>query len=287
MSDVQIAPFGTLTEITLSDADVPTRSDPPLRLPRAQLEHERVEREAAFSQMYRLVDDFHRVRCERDAAFRALTRAHHETLFRLAHAAEFKEGDSGVRIVRIGALSAILARELGRPRTWCDMLLHAAPMLDVGKIAVPQDILRGTAEPGDVERRLLNSHTEIGARILGGSDIPVLNMASEIALGHHEHWDGSGYPAGLAGNQVPLAARIVAVIDYFDERTMARGRVAQRSDEVVREEIRQARGRRFDPEIVDVFVANLERLASARDFVTDQRLGSRGRNWEGDWWTVF
>ncbi len=287
MSENATATYGAVTEIYLSDASVPVIDEDPLQLPLEQLKHERVEREAAFNQMYRLVDDFHRVRSERDAAFRALTRAHHETLFRLAHAAEFKEGDSGVRIVRIGALSAILARELGRPRTWCDMLLHAAPMLDVGKIAVPQDILRGEAEPGELEARLLRSHTEIGARILGGSDIPVLNMASEIALCHHEHWDGGGYPAGLAGDRIPLAARIVAVIDYYDDRTMARGRVATRSDEAVRDEIWRARGGRFDPDVVRVFLDNIERLAAVRDFVTDQRLGSRGRNWEGDWWTVF
>lgn len=279
--------FGGTTEIYLSDADVPVVDLETLALPQEKLQQERIQREAAFHQMYRLVDDFHRVRCERDAAFRALTRAHHETLFRLAHAAEFKEGDSGVRIIRIGALSAILAREMGRPRGWCDMLMHAAPMLDVGKIAVPQEILRGESPAGDMEVRLLQGHTEIGARILGGSDIPVLNMASEIALCHHEHWDGSGYPAGLAGEAIPVAARIVAIVDFFDDRTMARGSVATHPDDEVFDEIWRARGRRFDPAVVGTFLDNAARLAAARDFVTDQKLGSRGKSWEGDWWTVF
>lgn len=279
--------LGSETEIFLSDADVPRLDEPPARPSHERLVSERIEKEAAFNQMYRLVDDFHRLRCERDAAFRALTRAHHETLFRLAHAAELKEGDSGVRIVRIGALAAVVGRALGRPMSWCGTLLHAAPMLDVGKIGVPERILRDAQAIDEADTALLRSHTEIGARILGGSDIPVLNMASGIALCHHEHWDGGGYPAGLTGKDIPLAARIVAAVDHFDHQTTARADAAARPDAEVLDEIARLGGTRFDPAVARAMLANGSRLSAVRAFVNDQRLGSDGRNWDGDWWTVF
>lgn len=281
------ASFGSETEIFLSDADVPLAASS-FVLAQAQAQPrtggERVERAAAFKQMYRLMDDFHRMRCERDAAFRELTRAHHETLFRLAYAAELKEGDSGVRIVRIGALSAILGRALAQPQGWCEMLLLAAPMLDVGKIGVPGQLLRGVAAECDAAARC---HTELGARILGGSDIPVLNMACEIALCHHERWDGRGFPGGLAGREIPLSARIVAVVDAFDDFSSGQGDPPPSGDDDILARLQAMAGSRFDPAVVDAFVDNAPRLASARDFVTGQQLGCDGGLWEGDWWTVF
>ncbi|WP_083200275.1 HD-GYP domain-containing protein [Thauera phenolivorans] len=266
-----------LTEILLTDKDVPPCTTDCGATPSP------AACEAAFRQMYRMVDDLHTLRSEREAAFRALEKAHRQALMSLARAAEFKDEDTWVHILRIGAMSARLAAALGHPPAWCEMILFAAPMHDVGKIGIPDHILRKPGDLDEAERAIINTHPELGARILGDADVPLLGMAREIALAHHECWDGSGYPHGLAGEGIPLAARIVAVVDYFDALTMDRCYRKAYSDEDAIAMLRAQRGGSFDPQIVDAALSIIDRLIALRDLV-NATAPERMEEWGEGWW---
>jgi len=266
-----------LTEILLTDKDVPPCTTDRGATPSP------AACEAAFRQMYRMVDDLHTLRSQRETAFRALEKAHRQALMSLARAAEFKDQDTWVHILRIGAMSARLAAALGHPPAWCEMILFAAPMHDVGKIGIPDHILRKPGDLDEAERAIINTHPELGARILGDADVPLLGMAREIALAHHECWDGSGYPYGLAGERIPLAARIVAVVDYFDALTMDRCYRKAYSDEDAIAMLRAQRGGSFDPQIVDAALSILDRLIALRDLV-NATAPERMEEWGEGWW---
>ena len=139
-----------------------------------------------------------------------------EIVFHLVSAAEFRDNDTGNHIRRIGLYSEAMAKALGWSEEAAEDIRIAAPMHDVGKIGIPDRILlkAGSLDPGELE--VMRSHTEIGAQILGESKIPLLQMAREISMYHHEKWDGSGYPHGLAGEAIPESARILAVVDVYD-----------------------------------------------------------------------
>ena len=184
---------------------------------------------------------------------RELVEAQIEIIERLAIAAEFRDDNTGQHTQRVGQMSALLARQLGLPDTQVSLIARAAPLHDVGKIGVPDSILMkiGKLTPGEFE--IVKQHTVIGARILSGGKFPLLRLAEEIALSHHERWDGAGY-AGLRGAEVPLAGRIVAVADVFDALTQQRPyKPAWPVAEAIAEIDRQ-RDRQFDPAIVDAFL---------------------------------
>src|SRR5262249_4699926 len=145
-----------------------------------------------------------------------LEEAHHEILERLAMAAEFRDDETGQHIKRVGRMSGVLARNLGLPPEQVDLIERAAPLHDVGKIGIPDHILRKPEPLTPEEFEVIKSHAAIGASILSGGRFPLLRMAEEIALTHHERWDGTGYPRGLAGEAIPLSGRIVALADAFD-----------------------------------------------------------------------
>jgi putative two-component system response regulator len=146
------------------------------------------------------------------------------------------------------------------PSGKADTIRHAAPMHDVGMIGIPDQILFKAAPLDEVELALVREHCRIGAALLANSDSPVIQMGATIALRHHEHWDGSGYPDGLVGAAIPIEARICSVVDYFDACTMDRPwRSARAADEVIAA-MREDAGVRFDPELVDVFLTNLPEL---------------------------
>ena len=153
---------------------------------------------------------------------RELEQAQFEMLARLAAAAELHDDDTGRHTHRVGELS-VRHRPAPRPGgREIELMRLAAPLHDVGKIAIPDALLAKRGKLNDAEFELMKTHTEIGAEMLSGSAFPLLEMAEEIALTHHEKWDGSGYPAGLAGEEIPMAGRIVAVADVFDALTHAR-----------------------------------------------------------------
>ena len=226
---------------------------------------------AYVAQMEALMSDLRRLYQERNDALREVTRAHHDTLMRLALAAEYRDGDTGVHIVRMGVLAEALALALGEPAEWAAMLRVAAPMHDIGKIGVPDAVLKKPGSLDGDERRVMNEHPLIGARILGRSRIPIFTLAAEVALGHHERWDGAGYPSGLAGEAIPLSGRIVAVVDCFDALTMDRCYRPAFEDRRAIDMLVSERGRAFDPHIVDTFVAEAPALCALRDRVNRER----------------
>jgi CHASE2 domain-containing sensor protein len=177
-----------------------------------------------------------------------------EIVRRLGQAAESRDGDTGEHIERISRLSHRLALAVGLPEHEAELIGHASAMHDVGKIGIPDRILLkpGALEPD--EWALMQSHTSIGAAILAGSSSPLLQLAESIALTHHERWDGEGYPAGLRGEEIPLAARVCAVCDVFDALLSARRYKPRWSLADALSELEDERGRHFDPALVDAFI---------------------------------
>jgi putative two-component system response regulator len=182
-----------------------------------------------------------------------------ETLERLARAAEFRDDETQQHAERIGLLAAMLGAELGLPAARVDDLRRAAPLHDVGKLAVPDAILLKPGRLDAAEFAVMRRHTTAGARILAGSSSPVLRLAEQIALTHHERWDGGGYPRGLVAEGIPLAGRIVAVVDVFDALTHERPYKEAWPVGRALAEIAACRGTQFDPQVVDAFLALAER----------------------------
>ncbi len=183
---------------------------------------------------------------------------------RLGRAAEYRDNETGYHIMRMSQISELLARKLGWSDAECELMLNASPMHDIGKIGIPDEIL---LKPGKLDQgqwEIMKTHTTIGAELLGGDDSELLELARSIALTHHEKWDGSGYPAGLCGEEIPQAGRIVAVADVFDALTSIRPyKKAWPLDEAV-DYVRDNAGTHFDPAIVAQFEAALSDINAIR-----------------------
>ncbi len=225
----------------------------------------------AQAQLERVTADLGRMYRERNEALRALARAHHEALLRLSVAAEYRDDDTGVHIVRMGFLAEALALALDQQRPWARLLRMAAPMHDIGKIGVPDNVLKKPGPLTTEERAVMNRHAQMGAEILGTSDVPLFRLAGEVALSHHERFDGSGYPRGLAGTDIPLSGRIVSVVDYFDALTMDRCYRPAIADDTALEMLRRERGRLFDPVVADAFLDNAAQMVALRDRINEHR----------------
>ncbi|TXH62925.1 MAG: HD domain-containing protein [Burkholderiaceae bacterium] len=225
----------------------------------------------AQAQLERVTADFGRMYRERNEALRALARAHHEALLRLSVAAEFRDDDTGIHIVRMGFLAEALALAMGQNPAWARLLRMAAPMHDVGKIGVPDAVLKKPGPLTTEERTVMNRHAEMGAEILGASDVPLFRLASEVALSHHERWDGQGYPRGVSGTAIPLSGRIVAVVDYFDALTMDRCYRPAIADDTALAMLERERGRLFDPAVADAFLAHADGMMALRDRINERR----------------
>jgi methanogenic corrinoid protein MtbC1 len=185
--------------------------------------------------------------------------AHTETVRRLSMAVEFRDEDTGAHIERIGRFSRLLAEQIGMDPDFCARIKHAAPLHDVGKVAIPDAILLKPGPLTPEERAIIETHAEEGHRLVRGSSSAILDLAATIALSHQEKWDGSGYPRGLAGEAIPIEGRIVAVADVFDALTSDRPyRKAFSVDEAV-QMLREQRGRHFDPVLLDAFMEVLGR----------------------------
>ncbi len=192
-----------------------------------------------------------------------LEEARLEILERLALASEYRDDATGEHTRRVGRECAALAEALGLPSDVVEDIRRAAPLHDVGKIALPDTILLKQGALSDDETRLMREHTTVGASILSGSRFPMMRIAEEIALHHHECWDGSGYPDGLRGEQIPLPARIVAVIDVFDSLTHARVYKRAWTTEEALDEIESLAGTKFDPAVAEAFLRMNGRLPAA------------------------
>ena len=185
---------------------------------------------------------------------RQLQAARREVLERLALAAEFRDDQTGEHTRRVGQLCAQIAQAMGEDPTFVEALGTAALLHDLGKIGIPDGLLRKTGPLTCDERKVMQEHTVIGAMILTDCTEPVMRMASELALTHHERWDGQGYPNGLAGEDIPISGRIVAVADAFDAMISERPYKAPMLRSEAIHEIVACSGKQFDPSVVKAFL---------------------------------
>ena len=183
---------------------------------------------------------------------------------RLGRAAEYKDNETGLHVIRMSHFSQLLALAAGCSPAWAEDLLNAAPMHDVGKIGIPDAVLRKPGPLDAAEWDTMRRHPEIGAEIMGEHPSGVLQLAREIALAHHEKWDGSGYPRGLAGEAIPLSARIVAIADVFDALTTRRPYKEPWPVQEAMNHIAAQAGKHFDPALVALFAPLLPQLLEIR-----------------------
>ena len=188
-----------------------------------------------------------------EARTRDLERAKLEILQRLALASEFRDDATGEHTQRVGRLCALMAEELGLPDSQVEAIRAAAPLHDIGKIGIPDDILLKQGQLNAHEWEIMKRHTVTGARMLSNSVSRTLRLGEKLALTHHERWDGMGYQ-GMAGEEIPLSGRLVAVADAFDAMTHARPYKEARTVEQATAEIESERNRQFDSRVVDAFL---------------------------------
>jgi PAS domain S-box-containing protein len=198
------------------------------------------------------------------SAIRDLWASHQETIELLVSAIEMYDPEGGRHAGRIASTAALLGAKLGLDTSRVLLLKAAAPMHDIGKIATPDGVLRKKGELTPCERERMESHTIVGHQILAGSENRLLKMAAAIALTHHEWFDGSGYPRGLSGEEIPIEGRIVAIADVFDALLSDRPYRSAFTAEEATELIASERGAHFDPHLVDVFLDNLDELLALR-----------------------
>lgn len=195
----------------------------------------------------------------------AIRRAHEETIYWLVTASMYRDEETGAHIRRTGLFSEVLAKAAGWSASEAEEIRLAAPMHDVGKIGIPDAILQKPGKLTLEEFEIMKTHTVIGANMLTGSDVPMLQMAREIALAHHERWDGSGYPNRLAAPDIPESARILAIVDVYDALTHDRVYRPAMAEEEALEIMRQGVGTHFDPCLSVLFFSHLEEISQVAE----------------------
>ena len=172
----------------------------------------------------------------------------------LGRAAEYRDNETGLHIIRMSKIAAMLAKEAGMSEYKCDLLLNASPMHDIGKIGIPDNIL---LKPGKLEADewgVMQTHAKIGSDILSGDDSDLMKMAHDVALTHHEKYNGKGYPNNLQGEEIPIVGRITAIADVFDALTSERPYKKAWSVEKAMDLIKRESGQHFDPQLVKLFI---------------------------------
>lgn len=203
-------------------------------------------------------------------AFDKIRLASLEVIFRLSRAAEFRDRGTGDHIKRMSHYAAALARKLGHNQEVVEAILYASPMHDIGKIGIPDSILLKPGKHDPDEWRAMREHTRIGSKIVEGSDYGFIKLAGIIALTHHEHWDGGGYPIGLRGSQIPAVGRITAIADVFDAMTTSRPyRLNPIPVDEAFDYIRSAAGSHFDPEMAGAFLSIREEVLDIKEQFSD------------------
>jgi len=214
-----------------------------------------------------------------------------EIIRRLGKAAEYKDNDTGKHVIRVGLYCAVLAEELGLNEETVDLIRQCSPMHDLGKIGVPDRIIQKPGPLDEQEIKLMKRHCKIGSKMLGplppddlvlyrnhtlygedilsGSQSQLLKTAAKIAAGHHEHWDGSGYPRGLKGEDIPIEARITALADIYDALSSKRAYKEPFPEEKCQEIIRRYAGNYLDPRLVDLFFKNIDKILQIKNDLKD------------------
>jgi putative two-component system response regulator len=198
-----------------------------------------------------------------------------EIIHRLGRAAEYRDDDTGQHIVRMSRICERIAREAGMSEEECEIILNASPMHDIGKIGISDRILLKPGKLTDAEWEIIKTHTTIGAELLSGGRSEMIRIACKIALTHHEKWDGSGYPFGLKGEDIPLAGRICAIADVFDALISPRPyKKAWPIDEAL-QKIKEESGKHFDPQLVPIFLRIINEVLT--DNKTDNKSNKTSR----------
>ena len=210
-----------------------------------------------------LADQDRATREEVRIAHKDLLESRLKALLMLGKAAEFKDDETGLHVVRMSHYSRLLAAASGWNEDACDVLMNAAPMHDIGKISTPDSILKKPGPLDPEEMDVMRRHCESGAQIIGEaqSDTPLFNMARDIALSHHEKWDGTGYPNRLVGEAIPIAARIVAIADVFDALTSNRPYKSAWPLDKAFEFLEANAGTHFDPDLIGIFMKQKSEIA--------------------------
>lgn len=232
----------------------------PVRYP---IVRERVRTHLALYNQKRTLEEIVRVRTAE------LTSTRQEILNRLGMAAEYRDNETGMHVSRVCRYARLVALEYGLPEDEAELLFNAAPMHDVGKIGIPDRILLKIEKLDDDEWRIIRSHCEIGHKIIGEHPDPLLKAAASLALSHHEKWDGSGYPHGLKGADIPIFSRLLAIADVYDALTSKRPyKKAWPTHEAVAE-IENQSGRHFDPAVVRAFMNSLPGILEVQKQFSD------------------
>ncbi|MFW5500571.1 MULTISPECIES: HD-GYP domain-containing protein [unclassified Maridesulfovibrio] len=202
-------------------------------------------------------------------ALSKLDEAHVETIHHLCAAAEYKDEETADHLVRMAEYSRILAEKIGLDAETVQLIHTSSPMHDIGKIGIPDSILLKPGKLTAEEWEVMKSHAVIGGNILSMGSSDYIGMGSVIALSHHEKWDGSGYPSGLSGEDIPLPGRICAVADVFDALTSKRPYKEPFSVEKSLEIMKEGRGTHFDPKLIDLFFENIEKILYIKESCAD------------------
>ncbi len=201
-------------------------------------------------------------------AHKELKEAYLDTINRLVLAAEYKDEDTGDHIIRISSYCELIAIKLGISEQEVQSIRYAAPMHDIGKIGIPDNILLKKGKLTDSEFEIMKAHTTIGYNILDNPKSEILNCARQIAVSHHEKWNGRGYPNGFSGKDIPMPGRIVGIVDVFDALTSIRPYKNPYPAEVAVDIIRKDREQHFDPDVTDVFLDNIDEILKIKEDIS-------------------
>jgi len=193
-----------------------------------------------------------------------------EIVQRLGVAGEFRDNETGAHVTRMSQVCKILAQNHGLGDDFSELLLYASSMHDVGKIGIRDAVLLKPGKLDDSEWQEMKRHPQIGAQIIGKHSSELMTLARETALNHHEKWDGSGYPNGKRGEEIPIGARIAAISDVFDALTSERPYKQAWSIDKAIALIKEESGRHFEPALVEVFLANLDQIIAIRERYADE-----------------
>jgi HD-GYP domain-containing protein (c-di-GMP phosphodiesterase class II) len=216
-----------------------------------------------------LIGNYASVSLENALLYERLQRSQIKLINKLSEAAEFKDSETSAHTKRVGLYTQLIAKELGKDAYYCNLIKLTSPMHDIGKIGISDEILLKPGKLSEEEFNVMKNHSEIGYKILYEKDDEILRMAAQIALEHHEKYDGSGYPKGLSKEEISLAGRITAVADVFDALTSQRPYKKAWSFEEAISFIKQSAGSHFDPAVVDAFLKNIEEFLQIKQKYQD------------------
>lgn len=188
-----------------------------------------------------------------------------DVIHRLARTAEYRDNETGIHIIRMSQYSACLGKTAGMSEAQCELLLNASPLHDIGKIGIPDNILLKPGKLDASEWKIMKTHTVLGAELLSGSSSPLMKMAETIAYTHHEKWNGTGYPRGLKGNDIPLVGRICGLCDVFDALTSVRPYKKEWSFETAVSQVQKESAEHFDPQLVKYFLTILPEIKRIKE----------------------